>query len=64
MPTHLDRLSFELRANALRLRRGVARMSMTYEGPSAEDAVTHFAAELAKVVPGSTCRGFRWPEPR
>lgn len=49
---------------SVRLRRGVARMSMTYEGPSAEDAVTHFAAELAKVVPGSTCRGFRWPEPR
>lgn len=49
---------------AVRFHRAVARMSMTYEGPSAEDAATHFATELAKVVPGSTCKGFRWGNER
>ncbi len=46
---------------SVRLGRGVARMTMNYEGPSVEDAVRRFGEELAKVVPGSTCRGFRWP---
>lgn len=48
---------------SIRLHRSVARMSMAYEGPSLEDAVSRFAGELGKVVPGSTCRGFHRAAP-
>jgi hypothetical protein len=40
--------------------KSVARLNMSYTGTSVEDAFRRFAAELSTVVPGGTCRGWKW----
>jgi hypothetical protein len=48
---------------SIKAKKSVARMSMGYTGTSVEDAFRRFAAEIAGVVPGSTCRGWHWKDP-
>jgi hypothetical protein len=36
----------------------LARMTLTYMGQSADDAVKQFAAEIGKLAPGSACKGW------
>jgi len=40
--------------------RSVALVSMSYGGQDADDAMTRFGAELAQVMPNSTCAGWNW----
>jgi hypothetical protein len=42
-------------------RKPLARLTMIYGGTSAEEAVRLFSAELGKLVPGSSCKGWSWP---
>ena len=40
--------------------KSVARMNMAYGGTSVEEAFRRFAEEVAKLVPGGTCKGWKW----
>jgi hypothetical protein len=44
----------------VRQRRSVAKVSMRYLGASIDDALVKFAQRLGTIVPGSTCRGWKW----
>ncbi len=48
---------------SVRLHRPVARLTMLYSGPSAEDAINKFAKRLGAELPGSTCRGWHFRQP-
>ena len=43
-----------------RVHHSVATLSMTYSGPSLDDALGKFAERLRAVVSGSRCAGWRW----
>ena len=45
---------------SVRRRRSVARLNMVYSGSNLDDAIGKFVARLGEVIPGSTCRGWRW----
>lgn len=49
-----------------RRHRSTARLSMMYSGSNLDDAIRKFVARMATLVPGSTCKGWRWgaAEPR
>lgn len=49
-----------------RRHRSIARLSMVYTGSNLEDAIGKFVARIATLVPGSSCKGWRWgaAEPR
>jgi hypothetical protein len=38
----------------------LARLTVMYGGTNAEEAVKMFAAEVGKMVPGSSCKGWSW----
>ncbi len=42
--------------------KSVARMNMSYSGTSVDEAFRRFAAEISKLVPGGTCRGWKWTD--
>jgi hypothetical protein len=42
------------------LHRPVARLDMSYDGVSAEEAVARFATAVGTLAPGSGCRGWTW----
>jgi hypothetical protein len=43
-----------------RRHRSIARLNMTYTGTNLDDAIGKFAARMATLVPGSSCKGWRW----
>ncbi len=47
---------------SVRQHKSVARLNMSYTGTSVEEAFRRFAAEVAAVVPGSTCKGWNWKD--
>jgi hypothetical protein len=53
-------LDFTASLYSKRLHRPVARLDMSYEGTSNEDAVHRFATAVASMAPGSGCRGWIW----
>jgi hypothetical protein len=38
----------------------VARLNMVYSGSNLDDAIDRFVNRLGEMVPGSSCRGWRW----
>jgi hypothetical protein len=40
--------------------RSVARLKMDYSGSNLDDAIAKFVARMSAMVPGSTCKGWRW----
>ena len=38
----------------------VARLNMAYSGSNVDDAIGRFARRIGELVPGSSCRGWRW----
>lgn len=45
--------------------RSIARLSMTYNGSNLDDAIGKFVARMTTLIPGSSCKGWRWgAEPR
>ncbi|MEP7123562.1 MAG: hypothetical protein ABJE95_21720 [Byssovorax sp.] len=40
--------------------RSVARLSMVYTGTNLDDALGKFVIEMARLVPSSSCKGWRW----
>jgi hypothetical protein len=52
----------EMSATLFSVRQGkpLARLTVTYGGTSAEEAVKMFTAEVGKMVPGSSCKGWSW----
>jgi hypothetical protein len=40
--------------------RSIARLSMTYTGTNLDDAIGKFVARMGPLVPGSSCKGWRW----
>jgi hypothetical protein len=45
---------------SVRLHRSVARLNMTYTGTDHEEAVRSFVEKLGTILPGATCRGWKW----
>jgi hypothetical protein len=45
---------------SVRERRSVALVSMRYDGPAFDDALTKFASKIASTLPGSSCSGWNW----
>jgi len=63
-PLVAGRHGLELSASlfSIPLHQLVARLSMTYEGAKAEDALRRFATEVGAMMPGATCRGWKWAD--
>jgi len=59
-PMRMATKALELTASlySIRLQKPVARLTMSYTGTSAEEAVTTFGGRVAAMMPGSTCRGW------
>jgi hypothetical protein len=45
---------------SVRRHRSMARLSMTYTGTNLEDAIGKFVIRMGPLVPGSSCKGWRW----
>jgi hypothetical protein len=45
---------------SVREHRSVALVSMQYDGPAFDDALTKFASKIASTMPGSSCSGWNW----
>jgi hypothetical protein len=43
-----------------RLHQPMARVTLVYTGTSVDEAIRQFTAEIAKLVPGSACKGWSW----
>lgn len=48
---------------SVKLRRSVAKLQTSYGGTELEEGLARFAKEFAKVMPGSTCLGWRFAGP-
>ncbi len=44
---------------SVKQRRSVARVTMSYDGPTMDDAINRLAAELGQVLPGASCQPWR-----
>ncbi len=45
---------------SVRRHRSVARLSMAYTGTNLDDAIGRFVSRIATIIPGSSCKGWRW----
>lgn len=57
-------LDFSASLYSKRLHRPVARLDMSYDGLSAEEATHRFATAVGTMAPGSGCHGWIWSDKR
>lgn len=64
VPKVIGRKSLDFTASlySKQLHHPVARLDMSYDGTSADEAVKRFAAAVGTMAPGSGCRGWSWSD--
>jgi|HubBroStandDraft_6_1064221.scaffolds.fasta_scaffold229829_2 hypothetical protein len=60
-PAEFNEFGMAATIYSVRLHRGVVRLDMTYAGTDIDEAVRSFVEKLGTILPGSTCRGWKWP---